>query len=180
MDYDYVQKLNCRIMVNFVIQVEFDILNIVSEDPLTSQRQIAEQSGISLGQVNFLIKKFVAKGLVKIERQTAKSVQYHLTPKGMSAIAEKTLVYIKNSYSTVIEMTNNIKRLGNTYSGKGYHIYLHGSRDEMMELCKMALRDGKISYTIGLPDRNEDAVVFCWEKDIESGLKDYKTLNLLG
>ena len=72
-----------------MVSEEYDILNIVAENPFTSQRQIAQQAGISLGQVNFLMKKFATKGLIKIEGQTAKSLQYHLTPKGMAAVAEK-------------------------------------------------------------------------------------------
>jgi DNA-binding Lrp family transcriptional regulator len=32
---------------------ELDILKIVAENPNISQRKIAEQTGISLGQVNF-------------------------------------------------------------------------------------------------------------------------------
>ena len=167
-------------MVNFVIQEEFDILSIVSKDPLISQRQIAKQSGISLGQVNFLMKKIVVKGLVKMERQTAKSMQYHLTPKGMTTLAEKTLVYVKSSYSTVRNMTDKIIRLGTTYTEEGYHIYLEGSEDEMMDLSKLALNDGKIGYKIGLPEKSEKAVVFCWENSVEDELKDYNTVNLVG
>ena len=43
-----------------------DILSIVAENPCISQRKIANQIGLSLGQVNFLIKKYAKKGLIKI------------------------------------------------------------------------------------------------------------------
>ena len=63
---------------------ELDILKIVADNPEISQRKIAEKTGISLGQVNFLLKKFAKKGLIKIEGQTTKSLKYNLTPKGLS------------------------------------------------------------------------------------------------
>ena len=164
-------------MVQVMVQEEYEILNIVGQNPLTSQRQIARQTGISLGQVNFLMKKFVNKGLVKIENQTAKSIQYHLTPKGMAALADKTLRYIKASYNTVREMTDRIIEIGRRYAEDGYTIYVVGSKDEMMELCLLALNDGKLDYHIGAPDAGADkALILCWEQDVED---DFTCVNLL-
>ncbi|GAB1477346.1 hypothetical protein MASR2M70_21840 [Bacillota bacterium] len=155
-------------------------MNIVANDPFASQRQISRQTGISLGQVNFLMKKYVAKGLLKIEGQTSKSIQYHLTPSGMAAVAEKTLRYMKNSYTAVREMTSRIIEIGCYYSEKGFTIHVTGSRDEMMELCQLALNDGKISYKVGSPtEAGPDAAIFCWEQTIEDQYADYTCVNLL-
>ena len=88
---------------------ELDILKIVAENPSISQRKISEQTGISLGQVNFLIKKCVKKGLIKIEGQTSKSIKYNLTPKGLSEKATLTMQYIKVSYAAVIALTDKIR-----------------------------------------------------------------------
>ena len=155
-------------------------MNIVADNPLTSQRQIARQAGISLGQVNFLMKKFATKGLIKIEGQTAKSLQYHLTPKGMAAVAEKTLRYMKNSYNAVREMIDSIAGIGREYDMAGYSIYISGSRDEMMELCILALNDGGLSYHIGKPPAGTNkAMVLCWEPDAEEQLLEFTCVNLL-
>lgn len=163
-----------------MVQEELDILNIVAENPLTSQRQIARETGISLGQVNFLMKKFATKGLIKMEGQTPKSLQYHLTPKGMTAVADKTLRYMKTSYNAVRDMIDHIITIGRSYSDKGYTIYVIGSRDEMMELCLLALIDGKIPHQVGPPAKaDEKAVVFCWEQEIEDQYADYTCVNLL-
>ncbi|MGI6726997.1 MAG: winged helix-turn-helix transcriptional regulator [Anaerovoracaceae bacterium] len=64
-----------------MVNEELDILNIVAENPITSQRKIAEETGISLGQVNFLIKKFVKKGLIKIEGRHQSHFAITLHPK---------------------------------------------------------------------------------------------------
>lgn len=163
-----------------MVREELDILNIVAKDPFTSQRQIAKQAGISLGQVNFLMKKFVTKGLIKIEGQTAKSLQYHLTPSGMAAVAEKTLRYMKNSYIAVREMINSIAGIGREYQSEGYSIYISGSRDEMMELCILALNDAKLSYRIGNPPAGtKKALAFCWEQEEEDKLAEFTCVNLL-
>lgn len=175
-------------------QEELDILDIVAKDPLTSQRQIAALAGISLGQVNFLMKKFAAKGLVKIEGQTAKSLQYHLTPQGMAALTEKTLRYMKSSYKAVIEMTKRIADIAESYKEMGYEICVAGSKDEMMELCKLALGDAKIPYKTGRPEgccskdgihlenparEGAPMVILCWEEETEEQCAGYICVNLL-
>jgi len=163
-----------------MVSEEYDILNIVAENPFTSQRQIAQQAGISLGQVNFLMKKFATKGLIKIEGQTAKSLQYHLTPKGMTAVAEKTLRYMKSSYRTVREMIGRIGEIARELTRQGFSIYVAGSKDEMMELCILALNDGGIPYKTGVPPAGSDkASVLCWEQEIEEELADFACINLL-
>lgn len=175
-----VQELNMSKYGEIMVHEEFDILNIVADNPFTSQRQIARQAGISLGQVNFLMKKFATKGLIKIEGQTTKSLQYHLTPKGMAAVAEKTLRYMKNSYSAVRDMINSITGIAREYDRAGYSIYISGSRDEMMELCILALNDGRLSYQIGNPPAGTDkALIFCWEQEVEDKLQAFTCVNLL-
>jgi len=143
---------------------EIDILKMVAQNPLTSQRKIAEQTGISLGQVNFLLKKFAQKGLIKIEAQTPQSLRYNLTPKGLAEKTEKSLEYMKRSYLVVSAITAKIKELATEYAAKGYTLYVMGSEDEMMELCRMSLQEAHISYSIGAPREGEEkAVVFYWE-----------------
>ncbi|MGI6227032.1 MAG: winged helix-turn-helix transcriptional regulator [Peptococcales bacterium] len=163
-----------------MVNEELDILNIVAENPNTSQRKIAEQTGISLGQVNFLIKKFVKIGLIKIEGQTSKSLRYNLTPKGMAEKAEKTLQYIKASYAKVKLMSNRIQKLASTFKDAGYTIYLPEAHDEMMEICILALNDVNIDYRVGAPENYEEkAVILCWDPEVEKKYNQYTCVNVL-
>lgn len=127
---------------------ELDILRIIAENPEISQRKIAEQTGISLGQVNFLIKKCAKKGLIKIEGQTTKSLRYNLTPQGMAEKAEKTLKYVKVSYAAIIALSDKIRELMEKYKAEGYDIYVYGSHDEMLEITKLALGSECREYLI--------------------------------
>lgn len=118
---------------------EPDILSIVANNPNISQRKISEQTGISLGQVNFLIKKYVKKGLIKIEGQSVKSIKYNITPKGLSEKAEKTVEYIKISYAAVIKLTETMKEVEQKYLEGGKALYVTGEDDELMQIAKLAL-----------------------------------------
>ena len=162
-----------------MIKSELDILNIVAEDPTTSQRNIAVQTGISLGQVNFLLKKFVKIGLIKIEGQTPASLSYNLTPKGMAEKAEKTLRYIKASYEAVHTQVAFVASLCQEYKAKGLHVHIVGSPDEMMEICKIACAQTSTPFKVGIPPEKDNAVVFCWEEEAEKNCKDFPCVNML-
>ena len=68
---------------------DFYILDALDSQKITSQRQLSEHAGISLGQVNYVLKSLLEKGLVKIgnfNRNRCKiGYAYLLTPKGIEA-----------------------------------------------------------------------------------------------
>ena len=140
---------------------ELDILKIVAENPAISQRKISEKTGISLGQVNFLIKKCVKKGLIKIEGQTTKSIKYNLTPKGIAEKAKLTLEYIKISYEAVIRLTDKIRAIAERYEAEGRCIYIYGDEDEMMSIVKLAIGNMQLfRYDLS------NAVILYWDAEI--------------
>ena len=65
----------------------FQILDALDREEISTQRQLADNSGISLGQVNYILKSLLEKGLVKIsnfKRNPHKiGYVYFLTPKGI-------------------------------------------------------------------------------------------------
>ena len=84
----FVQILN--IMKNQ--QDHFEVLRRVQKNPKSSQRELAEDLGFSLGKLNYCLKALQKKGLIKLENFSKKTnkityLQYIITPKG---IAERT------------------------------------------------------------------------------------------
>ena len=71
--------------------IRFRILRLLQENPTSSQRDIANALGISLGGVNYCLNALVEKGHIKMrnfqEANDKRKYVYLLTPKG---IAEKT------------------------------------------------------------------------------------------
>lgn len=71
-------------------EVRLRVLRALEENPELTQRQLAEELGISLGSVNYAVKALVERGLVKMKNFSRSdhkaSYLYVLTPSG---IAEK-------------------------------------------------------------------------------------------
>lgn len=68
-------------------EIDLNILRHLSKSPSSSQREIANSLGLSLGKINFLIKALIKKGFIKIDNfsknQSKIKYIYILTPKGI-------------------------------------------------------------------------------------------------
>jgi DNA-binding MarR family transcriptional regulator len=73
-----------------------------------SQRELSQNTGLSLGTVNLLLQKMIRQGLIKMETIPANRVIYMLTPVGMAEKALKTVRYIRNHYQIIQETKTKI------------------------------------------------------------------------
>jgi EPS-associated MarR family transcriptional regulator len=73
--------------------IRYRILKQLEANPAISQRELAEELGVSLGRANYCLRALVEKGLVKVDNFRRKdnklAYAYLLTPTG---IADKVLV----------------------------------------------------------------------------------------
>jgi EPS-associated MarR family transcriptional regulator len=78
----------------------FQVLDALNRREISSQRQLADHSGISLGQVNYILKSLLEKGLVKVNnfRKNPKKIGYVylLTPKGIEAKSRLAVRFVIN------------------------------------------------------------------------------------
>ncbi|MFC1516796.1 MarR family EPS-associated transcriptional regulator [Thermodesulfobacteriota bacterium] len=67
----------------------FQVMEALDDKEVLSQRHLARRSGVSLSQVNYVLKSLLEKGLVKIKNfrksQNKIGYVYLLTPKGIEA-----------------------------------------------------------------------------------------------
>src|SRR5690348_14940283 len=90
---------------------ELQILNKIECKENMTQRDIAKSTGMSLGNVNLLIKRLVKKGLLKIERINPRTIRYILTPQGLKERTEATYRYVVESLRFMHEVNQKIERL---------------------------------------------------------------------
>ena len=80
-------------------QNQFQILKSLEQDSRSTQRQLSNNLGVSLGKVNYCIKSLIEKGLIKVNnfRNNKNKIQYSylLTPKGVEEKAKLTLDFIR-------------------------------------------------------------------------------------
>ena len=79
--------------------VHFRVLRLLERRPDASQREIAEELGVSLGAVNFCVKALIDKGHIKLANFKASKNKlgyvYVLTPEGIAHRAKLAAGFIK-------------------------------------------------------------------------------------
>ena len=129
---------------------EYQILNHLQENEITTQRKIALRTGLSLGAVNILIKKMTRKGLVKIEKLNSRTMRYILTPQGMQEKASLTYSYIKHSYHQLLRISQVLDELilNNNNDQPDQKVILCGPPDEIREILIQSLKERSLPYEV--------------------------------
>ena len=92
----------------------FDVLRKIQQNPESTQRELAEELGFSLGKLNYCLKALKSKGLIKIEnfKKNPNKLNYFyvLTPKGITAKTSLTLNFMKRKMKEYDELKKELKR----------------------------------------------------------------------
>lgn len=105
-------------------EVRFRVLRLIESNPEISQRELAGELGISLGQVNYQLKALKEKGLIKvgnfIKSGNKVAYAYLLTPQGLAdklAIAKQFIIRKKTEYKIIkkeiADLESEIKKIRN-------------------------------------------------------------------
>ena len=95
-------------------QDQFELLRKIQKNPNYSQRELADELGVSLGKLNYCLKALKEKGLIKI-KNFAKNLNklnyiYVLTPKGISEKAKLTLNFMKRKMKEYEDLKNELEK----------------------------------------------------------------------
>ena len=93
-------------------QDHFEVLRKIKINPETTQRELADELGFSLGKLNYCLKALRAKGLIKIEnfRKNPNKINYIyvLTPKGIAEKTKLTINFMKRKMKEYEELKKEI------------------------------------------------------------------------
>ena len=92
----------------------FDVLRKIQKKPKSTQRELAEELGFSLGKLNYCLKSLQIKGLVKIQNfkknPNKLNYIYVLTPKGMSQKTKLTINFMKRKMKEYDELRKELDK----------------------------------------------------------------------
>ena len=88
-----------------ITEDQLDLMHIIENDGNASQRQIAKNTGLSIGKVNYCLKALIDIGFIKIRNFSNSNKKlnyaYVLTPKGIkekTAITKQFIIKKKQEY----------------------------------------------------------------------------------
>ena len=95
-------------------QDHFNILRKIQKKPNSTQRELAEELGFSLGKLNYCLQALQSKGLVKIKnfKKNPNKLNYFylLTPKGISEKTKLTINFMKKRMKEYDELKNELDK----------------------------------------------------------------------
>src|SRR4030067_1623568 len=90
---------------------ELILLERIEHDPDVTQASLAAQLGVAVGTVNWHLKRFVAKGYVKVKRAQRRKLRYIITPQGISRRARLTVNYVEHSMQLYRKTRRRVQQL---------------------------------------------------------------------
>ena len=95
-------------------QDHFEVLRKIQKKPNSTQRELAEELGFSLGKLNYCLKALQKKGLVKIEnfKKNPKKINYFyvLTPTGIAEKTKLTINFMKRKMREYDELKSELDK----------------------------------------------------------------------
>jgi len=80
-------------------EIHYDLLRRLEENPQYTQRELSKEMGVSLGKINYCIRKLIKKGWVKLvsfsNNPDKAGYTYILTPNGIEEKARLTISFLK-------------------------------------------------------------------------------------
>lgn len=93
----------------------YRLLKLLQERPQVSQRELAQELGVSLGKANYCLRALIEKGWVKARNfrnnNNKLGYSYLLTPSGIEAKARATVSFLQRKMDEYERITAEIENL---------------------------------------------------------------------
>jgi len=105
-------------------ETHYKLLSYLDDHPDVTQRELAEQLGVSLGKVNYCLKALMGRGLIKARNfknsDHKRAYLYVLTPAGIENKAKITVGFLQRKLDEFEQLKNEIKELRQEVSNNGH------------------------------------------------------------
>lgn len=127
-------------------------MEALESNPETTQADLATKAGVAVGTVNWYLKRWSAKGLVKAKRIGRWRWRYLLTPQGLAEKADLANRYFQASMRIYRQSRENATRVLESARAAGYDsVVIVGDGDiaEIVELTCLELGVGSTRQAEG-------------------------------
>lgn len=128
---------------------EHRLLDVLSRDAGLSQRQVAKETGLSLGMVNLVLARLVKTGAIKMVSLNGRTVRYLLTPAGVAEKSRRAYEYLYRTMDTFRDLRVRIDQLiAELHADGALEFVIHGEGEvaDIAELCLSRAALSGVSY----------------------------------
>jgi DNA-binding MarR family transcriptional regulator len=132
--------------------LERRLLEALEQNPDTTQATLAAQLGVAVGSVNWVLKRLVRKGYVKVTRLQRRKLKYFVTPQGLAVKAHLTSEYLKASLRIYRQLREEARQVLDDVKEASYSsVHLDGE-GEALEIFRLTCLEQGIRVTSAASD----------------------------
>ncbi len=120
---------------------EFELVNIVGAQLASNQRDLSRHMDLSLGAINMLLRRLVAKGYIRIEQLNKRKVKYILTPKGFAEKMRKSVRYTVKTLNSITLIKERLKILVQKFHDQGERNFFILGNSDLSLLVETAIKE---------------------------------------
>lgn len=124
-----------------ITEKEYAVIVEISSNTTPDQRTIANNTGISLGMTNIIIKRLINKGYVKARQLNHKKIQYILTSQGFAEKARKSYRFTLKTIDLIRMMKNKVRHLIDEEHLQGADTVIIRGSGELTDMVKLSVND---------------------------------------
>ena len=95
--------------------IHLDLLRKLESNPEYTQRELSQEMEVSLGKINYCMKKLIEKGWLKAKNfqqsENKKAYTYFLTPKGVDQKSKLTIAFLQRKMEEYELLKSEIEKL---------------------------------------------------------------------
>jgi hypothetical protein len=160
---------------------------VLSRDAGLSQRQVARETGLSLGMVNLILARLVKTGAIKVVSLNGRTARYLLTPAGLAEKTRRAYEYLHRTMATFRDLRVRIDALiAELHAGGACEFIICGEGEvaDIAELCLSRTTLADVSYRresaeLLMPDVPQRAVLQCSMEPLGDGYVGISVLERL-
>lgn len=134
---------------------ELQLLEALEENPETTQADLATRAGVAVGTVNWYLKRWSAKGLVKVKRIGRWRWRYLLTPQGMAEKADLTSRYFQASMRIYRQSRTDARQILDKAKASGYDTVVIVGDGDIAEIIELTCLEMGVASTRDVFDKHK-------------------------
>lgn len=113
------------------------LLEQIADNPDVTQASLATRLGVAVGTVNFLLKRLITKGYIKVKRAERRKLKYIITPEGIAFRARLTVDYVNQTMLLYRNTRQRVRELLNSAKQNGFdRVRIQGDGD-IADICRL-------------------------------------------
>jgi DNA-binding MarR family transcriptional regulator len=138
--------------MEFDQHTELQLMEALEAEPETSQADLAAKVGVAVGTVNWYLKRWSAKGYVKVKRIGRWRWRYLLTSQGMAEKAQLATKYVEASMAIYRQTREEARQLLGQAQAAGYEAVHIDGQGDIADVCALTC----LELGLDRPEQAED------------------------